>query len=205
MVLTYVSFSKFMRLFFFCKFRFLEEKTTLEQHLFQNYETSVEELKSKHKAELEHERTALLNKHSKEMDEQDAKHKAQLESLSASHRDQLAAMTVELESKHDAKLVALEASLKSKQKKDLESLEAAYQESNQAKLEALEAELTQKHQEDRDELERRLLGNMDTLETTYLKEVQVRLGYVLSEQCVEVLTNCCSKAFDLSQFTDALL
>ncbi|XP_017270711.1 pericentrin isoform X2 [Kryptolebias marmoratus] len=152
--------------------RFQEEKATLEQHLFQKYEKSVEELKAKHEAELERERTALLNKHSKEMDEVDAKHRAQLESLSASHRDQLAAMTDELESKHNAELVALEASLKSKQKEDRESLEAAYQETNRAQLEALEADLARKHQEDRDELERRMLGNMDTLETTYLKEVQ---------------------------------
>uniref|UniRef100_A0A3Q3AKC5 Pericentrin n=1 Tax=Kryptolebias marmoratus TaxID=37003 RepID=A0A3Q3AKC5_KRYMA len=139
--------------------RFQEEKATLEQHLFQKYEKSVEELKAKHEAELERERTALLNKHSKEMDEVDAKHRAQLESLSASHRDQLAAMTDELESKHNAEL-------------DRESLEAAYQETNRAQLEALEADLARKHQEDRDELERRMLGNMDTLETTYLKEVQ---------------------------------
>uniref|UniRef100_A0A3Q3AKB8 Pericentrin n=1 Tax=Kryptolebias marmoratus TaxID=37003 RepID=A0A3Q3AKB8_KRYMA len=141
-------------------------------HLKGKYEKSVEELKAKHEAELERERTALLNKHSKEMDEVDAKHRAQLESLSASHRDQLAAMTDELESKHNAELVALEASLKSKQKEDRESLEAAYQETNRAQLEALEADLARKHQEDRDELERRMLGNMDTLETTYLKEVQ---------------------------------
>lgn len=118
------------------------------------------------------------------MDELDAKHKAQLESLGASHRDQLTAMTVELERKHNAKLVALEASLKTKQKEDLESLEAAYQETNQAKLEALEAELAHKHREERDELERRMLGNMDTLETTYLKEVQVRRSINVSTFCL---------------------
>ncbi|XP_047466343.1 pericentrin [Mugil cephalus] len=144
--------------------RFQEEKTELEQRLIQKYETTVTELKNKHKAELEHERATLLNKHSQEMDTLNTKHKAQLDSLSTSHRDQLAAMAAEL--------VALEASLKSKRNKDLESLEAVFQETNQAQLEALEAELSRKHQEERDELEKRMLGNMDTLEATYLKEVQ---------------------------------
>ncbi|GLD47932.1 A-kinase anchor protein 9-like protein [Lates japonicus] len=152
--------------------RFQEEKALLEQHLVQKYEISLTELKNKHQTELEHERATLLNKHSLEMNTLNAKHKAQLDSLSASHRDQLAAMTVDLESKHNAETVALEASLNAKRKADLEGLEAMFQETNQAQLEALEAELTRKHQEERDELEKRMLGNMDTLEATYLKEVQ---------------------------------
>ncbi|KAM4541725.1 pericentrin isoform 3-T3 [Odontesthes bonariensis] len=152
--------------------RFQEEKAALEQRLVQKYEMSVAELKNKHKVELEHERATLLNKHSLEMDALGAKHKAQLDSLGASHRDQLAAMGAELETKHNAEFVALEAALNSKLKEDLQSLEAVFQETNQAQLEALEAELSRKHQEERDELEKRMLGNMDTLEATYLKEVQ---------------------------------
>uniref|UniRef100_A0A3Q1FSN0 Pericentrin n=1 Tax=Acanthochromis polyacanthus TaxID=80966 RepID=A0A3Q1FSN0_9TELE len=138
--------------------RFQEEKAALEQHLVQKYEESVAELKNNFEAKLEHERATRLTKHSQEMDTLDAKHKAQLESLGASHRDQLAAMAVELESKHNAELVALEAVL---------------QETSQARLEALEAELSRRHQEERDQLEKRMLGNMDTLEATYLKEVQL--------------------------------
>ncbi|XP_026170864.1 pericentrin isoform X4 [Mastacembelus armatus] len=152
--------------------RFQEEKAALEQHLGQKYEMSLAELQNKHQTKLEHERATLLNKHSHEMETLNAKHKEQLDSLSASHRDQLAAMTVELESKNNAELVALEAALNSKRKADLESLEAVFQETSQAQLEALEAELTHKHKEERDELEKRMLGNMDTLEATYLKEVQ---------------------------------
>ncbi|XP_038584251.1 pericentrin isoform X3 [Micropterus salmoides] len=151
---------------------FQEEKAVFEQSLAQKYEISLAELKNKHQTELEHERTTLLNKHSQDMDTLTAKHKAQLDSLSASHRDQLAAMAVELESKHNAEFVALEAALNSKRKADLDSLEAVFQETSQAQLEALEAELARKHQEERDELEKRMLGNMDTLEATYLKEVQ---------------------------------
>ncbi|KAG7229208.1 hypothetical protein INR49_013151 [Caranx melampygus] len=152
--------------------RFQEEKAQLEQHLVQKCEISLAELKAKYQIELEHERAMLLDKHTQEMATLNAKYKAQLESLSASHRDQLAATAAGLESKHSAEIVALEAALNSKQKADLESLESVFQETNQAQLEALEAELTRKHQEEKDELEKRMLGNMDTLETTYLKEVQ---------------------------------
>ncbi|XP_056248818.1 pericentrin isoform X1 [Seriola aureovittata] len=152
--------------------RFQEEKAVLEQHLVQKYEISLAELKNNHQTELEHERATLLNKHSQETDTLNAKYKAQLDSLSASHRDQLAAIAADLESKHNAEIVALEAALNSKQNADLERLEVVFQETNQAQLEALEAELTRKHQEESDELEKRMLGNMDTLEATYLKEVQ---------------------------------
>ncbi|XP_029316030.1 LOW QUALITY PROTEIN: pericentrin [Cottoperca gobio] len=152
--------------------RFQEEKAAFEQSLAQKCEVSLAELKQKHQTELEHERATLLNKLSQEKDTLYAKHKAQQDSLGASHRDQLAAATVEFESKHNGELVALEASFDSKRKADLESLEAVFQETNQAQLEALEAELSRKHQEERDELEKRMLGNMDTLEATYLKEVQ---------------------------------
>ncbi|KAK5886534.1 hypothetical protein CesoFtcFv8_017560 [Champsocephalus esox] len=145
------------------------EKAALEQSLAQKYEASLAELKSKHQSELEHERAALLNK---ERDTLNAKHKAQLDSLSASHRDQLTATAAELKSKHSAELVALEVAFDSKRKADIESLEGVLKETNQAQLEASEAELTRKHQEEKDELEMRMLGNMDTLESTYLKEVQ---------------------------------
>lgn len=145
----------------------------MEQCLVQSCEKFVAELEDKHKAELEHERSRLLNKHSEEMNALHAKHKAQLDSLGACHRDQLAAMVKELDNKHKAELVALESALDSKRMEDLKKLEAAFKETSQAQLEALEAELAHRHQEERDELEKRMLGNMDTLEATYLKEVQV--------------------------------
>ncbi|XP_061599182.1 pericentrin isoform X2 [Cololabis saira] len=150
--------------------RFQEEKAVMEQHLVQRYEMALAELKSTHESELERERSLLLNKNSQEMAALEARHRAQLASLSATHREQLAAMAVELETKHKAQLVALETARNST--RDLDSLEAVFQETKQAQLEALEAELVRKHQEERDELEVRMLGNMDTLEATYLKEVQ---------------------------------
>ncbi|XP_008397956.1 pericentrin isoform X2 [Poecilia reticulata] len=153
--------------------RFDEEKAELERRLVQSYEKSAAELEDGHKAELEDERTRLLNKHSEEMNELHAEHKAQLDSLGACHRDQLAATVDELGNKHKAELVALESALDAKRMEDLKKLEAAVKETSQAQLEALEAELAHRHQEERDELEKRMLGNMDTLEATYLKEVQV--------------------------------
>lgn len=155
-------------------FRFQEEKTKLEQGLAQKYEMCLVELNKKHQTELEHERVALVNKHEEEITTLHVKHNAQLESLSASHRAELAAMVVKLESKHNTELVAVEAALGSKRKADLESLEAVFQKTNQAQLEAFEAELAYKHQEEKDEIEKRMLANMDTVEATYLKEVQVR-------------------------------
>uniref|UniRef100_A0A3Q3K048 ELK domain-containing protein n=1 Tax=Monopterus albus TaxID=43700 RepID=A0A3Q3K048_MONAL len=152
----------------------LEERAALELHLGQKYEISLAELKNKHQAELEYERATLLKKHSQEMDTLNAKLKEQLDSLSASHGDQLTAIATELESKHNAELVALEAALNSKRKADLDSLLAVFQETSRAKLEDLAAELIRKHKEEMDEQEKRMLGNMDMLEATYLKEIQVR-------------------------------
>ncbi|RVE57390.1 hypothetical protein OJAV_G00215690 [Oryzias javanicus] len=155
-----------------CQQRFQEEKTALEQQLVRKYELSLAELKNQCKAEWEQERMTQLNDHSEEIDALNAKHHLQLNSLDASHKSHLAAVVAELESKHRSELVALEAALHSKRKEDLERLEAVFQETNQVQLEALEAELSRKHQEEMDELEKRMLGNMDTLEATYLKEVQ---------------------------------
>ncbi|XP_034015360.1 pericentrin isoform X1 [Thalassophryne amazonica] len=149
-----------------------EEKAALEKCLTQKYEQSVAALLDKHQAELECERTLLQNKHSQEMAALCDKLKAELNSVNARHRDQLAALAVELELKHKTQLVALEVSLNSKRNTELASLEADLQETSQTRLEALEAALSQKHQQEKDELEKRMLGNMDTLETTYLNEVQ---------------------------------
>ncbi|XP_056151383.1 pericentrin [Lampris incognitus] len=152
--------------------RFQKENAQLEQRLAQKDEFTLGELREKHQAELQCQRATLLKKHSQEIDTLCAKNKAQLDSLSANHREKLTAMAAELDSKHKAVLVALEATLDSKWKAELDSREAVLRETSQAQLEALEAELVSKHQEERDELERRMLGNMDTLEATYLKEVQ---------------------------------
>ncbi|KAM8833844.1 pericentrin [Synchiropus picturatus] len=152
--------------------RFQTEKAMLEQCLSQKYDTSLSELRSKHQTEMEQLRAALLKQHSQEKALLEDKHKAGLDSLGASHREELSATVAQLECKHNSQLVSLEAALNSKRKKDLESLETAFQETSRAQLEVLESELSVKHQEEKDELEKRMLANMDTLEATYLKEVQ---------------------------------
>ncbi|XP_056446115.1 pericentrin-like [Gadus chalcogrammus] len=152
--------------------RFQEEKGQLEQRLAHKESVSLGEWNNKHQAALEQQRTALLTKHAQELHGVTTGHKEQLDALSARHRDQLAAMATELDTKHTAVLVAMEASLDSKWKAELEHLAAVFQETNQAQLEALESELSVGHKNERDELERRMLSNMDTLEATYLKEVQ---------------------------------
>ncbi|CAL8285441.1 unnamed protein product [Lota lota] len=152
--------------------RFQAEKGQLEQRLAQKESVSLEEMNDKHQAELEQQSAALLNKHAQELHVVTTGHKEQLDALSTRHRDQLATMATELDTKHTAVLVAMEASLDSKWSAELEHLAAVFQETNQAQLEALESELAVGHKKERDELERRMLSNMDTLEATYLKEVQ---------------------------------
>ena len=159
--------------------RFQAEKGQLEQRLAQKESVSLGEWNDKHQAQLEQQRTALLTKHAQELHDVTAGHKEQLDALNTRHRDQLAAMATELDTKHTAVLVAMEASLDSKWKAELEHLAAVFQETNQAQLEALESELTVGHKNERDELERRMLSNMDTLESTYLKEVQVSRAQML--------------------------
>ncbi|XP_062324892.1 pericentrin isoform X2 [Osmerus eperlanus] len=165
--------------------RFQEERGQLEKRLAQQNELSLGELRDKHQADLELQRTKLLAARTQETDTLRANHKAELDSLSASHKEQIAVMATELASKHKAELVALETRLESQRNAELDRLEAVLEEANQAQLEAQEAELNHRHQEERDELERRMLGNMDTLEATYLKEIQTLREHIeqLEDKC----------------------
>ncbi|XP_042179861.1 pericentrin-like isoform X7 [Oncorhynchus tshawytscha] len=151
--------------------RFQEEREELEQRLAQQGEVFLGELREEHMAAMEILKTTLLTNHTKDMDTLRTNHKAELDSLLANHKADLKAMAIEIATKHE-ELVVLETSLESKRKSELDHLEAVLQETNQAQLEAQEAELEHRHQEEREELEKRMLGNMDTLETTYLREIQ---------------------------------
>ncbi|XP_035264581.1 pericentrin isoform X3 [Anguilla anguilla] len=138
------------------------------------------ELHGKHKAELHALEAELHGKHKAELDALEAilreKHRAQLDALEAElrgkHRAELDALEADLRGKHRAELDALETGLCAKHKAELDSLEAVLQETNLAQLEAQEAELQARHRQEREELEARMLSNMDTLETTYLAEIQ---------------------------------
>uniref|UniRef100_A0A4W5KUS0 ELK domain-containing protein n=1 Tax=Hucho hucho TaxID=62062 RepID=A0A4W5KUS0_9TELE len=151
--------------------RFQEERRELEHRLAQQGEISLGELREEYMAAMELLKTTLLTNHTKDMDTLRTNHKAELDSLLANHKAELKAMATEIATKHE-ELVVLETSLESKRKSELDRLEAVLQETNQAQLEAQEAELEHRHQEEREELEKRMLGNMDTLETTYLREIQ---------------------------------
>ncbi|XP_041760284.2 pericentrin isoform X1 [Coregonus clupeaformis] len=152
--------------------RFQEERGELEQRLAQQGEVSLGELREEHMGAMELLRTTLLTNHTKDMDTLQTNHKAELDSLLANHKAELKAMATEITTKQKEELVVLEISLESKRKAELDRLEAVLQETNQAQLEAQEAELEHRHQEEREELEKRMLGNMDTLEATYLREIQ---------------------------------
>ncbi|XP_034145545.1 pericentrin isoform X3 [Esox lucius] len=152
--------------------RFQEEREELEQRLAQQGEVPLGQLREEHTASIELLRTTLMTNHTHEMETLQTNHKAELDSLLACHKAELDAMAMELAIKHKEELVVLETSLESKRKAELDRLEAVLQETSQAQLEAQEAELEHRHREERDELEVRMLGNMDTLEATYLREIQ---------------------------------
>ncbi|KAL1021956.1 hypothetical protein UPYG_G00020370 [Umbra pygmaea] len=152
--------------------RFQAERGELEQHLAQQGEVALGQLREEHKASMDLLRTTLLTQHGQEMETLQTDHNLETASLLASHKAQLDSMAMQFAAKHKEELVVLETSLESKRMAELDRLEAVLQETNQAQLEAREAELNRRHQEEKDELEKRMLGNMDTLEATYLREIQ---------------------------------
>ncbi|KAJ8367066.1 hypothetical protein AAFF_G00333400, partial [Aldrovandia affinis] len=178
--------------------RFLEEQRRQEAtigELRQQHRAELEaleaELHAKHRAELEALEAELHAKHRAELEaleaELHAKHRAELEALEAElhamHRVEVEALEAELEAleaelhaKHRAELEALEAELHAKHRAELEALETVLQEANLAQLEAQEAELQARHRQEREELEARMLLNMDTLESSYLAEIEAVRG-----------------------------
>ncbi|KAL0190590.1 hypothetical protein M9458_013288, partial [Cirrhinus mrigala] len=103
------------------------------------------------------EKVAQLERLEKECQELKIYHLEELESLRTNHKTALETLEMELTNKH---------------KVELDKLEAVFEETNLAQLDAKEAELQARHKQEREELEERLLANMDTLESTYLKEIQ---------------------------------
>ncbi|KAK2888943.1 hypothetical protein Q8A67_014318 [Cirrhinus molitorella] len=135
----------------------LEEKLTLQRDaaLDQQGEERAVELQAQ--KTLLDERAAQLERLEKECQELKIHHLEELESLRTNHKTALETLEMELTNKH---------------KLEFDKLEAVLEETNLAQLEAQEAELQARHKQEREELEERLLANMDTLESTYLKEIQ---------------------------------
>ncbi|XP_026874492.2 LOW QUALITY PROTEIN: pericentrin [Electrophorus electricus] len=163
--------------------RHQEEQGKLEEKLTQQREADLGLQRQQYDQELESQR-GLLEQHvselqrlEKECQELRIRHKAELETLSANSK---------------ASLQALEAELSEKHKAELDKLQVVLQETNLAQLEAREAELVARHAQELEELETRLLCNMDTLESTYLREVQAareESGEALKEQHARELEN----------------
>ncbi|XP_051985694.1 pericentrin [Xyrauchen texanus] len=140
-----------------------DEQRQLEEKLTHQRDATLGQLREQHALELQAQK-ALLDQHAvqlecleKECQELNLNHQVELEYLRTNHKTALETLKIELMEKHKA---------------ELDKLEAVLQETNLAQLEAQEAELQARHKQEREELEGRLLANMDTLESTYLKEIQ---------------------------------
>ncbi|MGH0117517.1 UNVERIFIED_CONTAM: hypothetical protein FKN15_038037 [Acipenser sinensis] len=109
-----------------------------------------------------------------------------LRELKERHAEELEAQSRQLQEQHQKQLSALQQRLQA----STEILEQGLKEEHRAQMEALEAELQTKHKTEIQELEARLLSNMDTLESTYLSEIQS----IRDEQVVQDLKS----SFDLT-------
>lgn len=157
--------------FFVCLNRHQEE----QEKLTKQGEADLKHLREQHDQDLETQK-ALLEQHvsklqclEKECQELKLQHQKALNLLSSDHKAALDIMETELSEKHSA---------------ELDKLQVVLEETNQAQLEAQEAELTARHKQEMEELETRMLCNMDTLESTYLKEIQA-----VREEKKELLQN----------------
>ncbi|KAJ8352322.1 hypothetical protein SKAU_G00237980 [Synaphobranchus kaupii] len=163
--------------------RLLEEQkqqSAAAEELRRQQSEELRECEGRHRAELHTLEADLRGTQKAELEALEAdlrgKQRDQLDVLEAElrgkHRAELDALEADLRGKHRAEMGALEMGLCVKHKAELDSLQVVLQETNLAQLEAQEAELQVRHGQEREELEARMLSNMDTLETTYLAEIQ---------------------------------
>lgn len=140
-------------------FRHQLEQQQLEEKLTQQREEVLQKQKQQHTQELEAQAALLeqnisrLQQLQKEYQELKTRHQDELDLLSSNHK-------------------AMLDSLAEKHRDELDKLQVVLQETNMAQLEAQEAELGARHKQEMEELETRMLCNMDTLESTYLMEIQ---------------------------------
>ncbi|KAK3575590.1 hypothetical protein QTP86_030993 [Hemibagrus guttatus] len=139
--------------------RHQEEQQQLAEKYTQQKEEDLQKLKQQHAQDLQAQASLLeqnisnLQNLQKEYEELKTRHQEELDLLSSNHK-------------------AVLDSLSEKHRAELDKLQVVLQETNVAQLEALEAELEARHKQEIEELETRMLCNMDTLESTYLKEIQ---------------------------------
>ncbi|KAI4902380.1 hypothetical protein NFI96_018847, partial [Prochilodus magdalenae] len=142
--------------------RHQEEQKQLEEKLAQQRETDLQEQRH-HDQELGVQK-GLLEQHISKL--QHLEKECQV--LKLRHQEELDSLSTD----HKAALNSLEAELSEKHRAELDKLQVVLEETNLAQLEAQEAELMARHKLEMEELETRMLSNMDTLESTYLKEIQ---------------------------------
>ncbi|XP_055068411.2 pericentrin isoform X2 [Misgurnus anguillicaudatus] len=143
--------------------RHLEEQKQLEEKLSHQRDAMLDQQNEKHAVEIQAQK-ALLDQYASQLEHL----KMECQELKVHHQEELES----LRTNHKKALENLEMELTKKHKVELDKLDAVFQETNLAQLEAQEAELKAQHKQEREELEERLLANMDTLENTYLKEIQ---------------------------------
>lgn len=140
-------------------FRHQDEQRQLEEKLSQQTEENLQKLKQQHAHELQAQ-TALLEQNASELQQLQEEY----QDLKTRHQDELDLLS----SNHKAAL----DSLADEHRAELDKLQVVLLETNVAQLEALEADLGARHKQEVEELETRMLCNMDTLESTYLQEIQ---------------------------------
>ncbi|KAG1942369.1 pericentrin [Pimephales promelas] len=143
--------------------RHQEEQKQLEEKLTLQRDAALGQQREQHAMELQAQKS-LLDQQAAQL--QDLEKKCQ--DLKMHHQEELESLMTN----HKTALETLENELTNKHKAELDKLEAVLQETNLAQLEAQEAELQARHKQEREELEERLMANMDTLESTYLNEIQ---------------------------------
>ncbi|XP_046730738.1 pericentrin isoform X2 [Silurus meridionalis] len=139
--------------------RHQEEQRQLAEKLSQQREEDLQKQKQQHAQELQAQ-TVLLEQHISKLKQLQKEY----EELKTRHQNELDLLC----STHEATL----DSLAEKHRAELDKLQVVLQETNLAQLEAQEAELGARHKQEMEELETRMLCNMDTLESTYLQEIQ---------------------------------
>ncbi|KAI5613710.1 pericentrin [Silurus asotus] len=139
--------------------RHQEEQRQLAEKLSKQREEDLQKQKQHHAQELQSQ-TVLLEQHISKLKQLQKEY----EELKTQHQNELDLLC----STHEATL----DSLAEKHRAELDKLQVVLQETNLAQLEAQEVELGARHKQEMEELETRMLCNMDTLESTYLQEIQ---------------------------------
>ncbi|XP_015268581.1 PREDICTED: LOW QUALITY PROTEIN: pericentrin [Gekko japonicus] len=99
-------------------------------------------------------------------------HEILLQELREKHVGDLVSQRKELEHKHKEQILSLTAELRAQHQAEMETLKSTLEREHQIRLEMSLANLQKNYQAQMTELEDKHLSNLDTLESTYLSEIQ---------------------------------